>query len=1335
MQITKDFLTQLRNRLKTGNRGTAYLDATTTNGKQKIDVNELKGIDNNLPNSFLIWLLSGTTPTFIIPNSKDILSTQAINTIENLITKSTGIELERGINTLAFGYPILVRKDNKDGKLVAAPLLLWSLRIKRSNNSWKVIRREYDLIYPNEVLQNHLLADSTIDLKEITQNFLNQEDITRELLEDYCKAILRKFNANLGGNSENLVPLNLIDYSPNVTKEVLTEEIGVDPKARIYNSGIFSLFEVQKQSVIEDYESLLKLEKLTFEFGDWENLSFQSLSSVETDPSQQGVLNTMKLQKNILIQGPPGTGKSQTLRAILVNALENGKRTVVVCEKRTALEVLQSGLTNMNLDDLCVLIKDTKSDRKETIKKARNKIDNLKNIPRINTTKIALEQYNKELQKLIDTINERHKKIGKPLLEDQDWTEVVGLLLQEKRKGSIKGKRPFPVSIFSFENGELGEYLYFLNNAEPIFEKYFSLQPHSVWNPEKLISANPFAIQTEIKADVTYYLQEAKFLTEEIENFKETYFELRLKEFNKDVLPIKDGIRRLKEVIQRNSSNDAFFDRNKTRKWYYQFGAIIIKSYENTITDQNHLRELFTWLYGKLIQSDFFGNFPFNPSIKENLEFLEGLESEVTEKEKNSYAIIREEIDGLDFIKDTIKYTPDNYHSFLERYELLRERMAKNQWLIQEEPIPNDERISNYCQKLALIFSEKIENEPAFYAAYEWYNFWHQATPNQKRIIDVIKYTTNWKQTFTVNYLDALLQKNATNELPRNNEDWGKLSNLLENKGRRQVKYIKKLWASKQHQAITQFNQTNQGLAAKNLYNHRKGTIHKRYSLRFITSYDANLFTTIFPIILTTPTACSHLFQDKRDFFDIVLFDEASQLQLPDTFPALLKGKQCIIAGDKHQMPPSNLFQKSMVETERTFDSFDKNIGSNLKEDLLLKSESLLDFAETMGFEEVNLDFHYRSQHPYLIDFSNHAFYEKRLIPQPKVEDYKPIVFIHLADAIYKNRVNEAEAEMVLSILKNNIHQYPDGTYPTVGIATINEDQQKLIAKKINDAKNDDPQSEFANKLNQLENNPDGALFVKNLERLQGDERDALIISTNYGKNEEGKFSRNFSLLNRETGYRRLNVLITRAKCKIYLCTSIPEKEFMNYRAELKTYGNNKRAILYAYIAYAKAVSEAKDNKSRESILNALLGDDLFEHTKENNNSTFKQEVYQKLVEKYGAEKVKMDVPFAGYTLDILFDSTNKMVIDCDGTIYHESEEAYLFDYHRERKLSAYGYFFHRIWSTNWWRDAEKEFKQLCQLIEIYNEKEVKLDTKIKMATAFKDEIFELIKENQSINL
>ena len=184
MQITKEFIKQLRNRLKTGNRGTAYLDATQTIGKQKIDLYQLRGDSDNLPDAFLNWLLNGNTPTFVIPNSIDTLSRQAISTIENIITKSTGIELERGINTLAFGYPLLVRKDKKDGKLIIAPLILWSMRIKLSNNSWKVIRKVNDLVYPNEVLQNHLLADSAIDIKDITHNFLNQEEITQELLKN-----------------------------------------------------------------------------------------------------------------------------------------------------------------------------------------------------------------------------------------------------------------------------------------------------------------------------------------------------------------------------------------------------------------------------------------------------------------------------------------------------------------------------------------------------------------------------------------------------------------------------------------------------------------------------------------------------------------------------------------------------------------------------------------------------------------------------------------------------------------------------------------------------------------------------------------------------------------------------------------------------------------------------------------------------------------------------------------------------------------------------------------------------------------------------------------------
>jgi len=533
---------------------------------------------------------------------------------------------------------------------------------------------------------------------------------------------------------------------------------------------------------------------------------------------------------------------------------------------------------------------------------------------------------------------------------------------------------------------------------------------------------------------------------------------------------------------------------------------------------------------------------------------------------------------------------------------------------------------------------------------------------------------------------------------------------------------IKQLWKVNQYESTTEFNQKDEHYKAKNLYNLRGGKKHALSSLRSIVTYDTNLFTTFFPIVLTTPTVCSHLFQDIRGYFDIVLLDEASQLRIEDTLPVLLKGKQCIIAGDRHQMPPSRSFKKIALDTFDKPTNVEKSNGKYLKEDLLLKSESLLDFAEEMGFDEKYLDFHYRSQHPFLIDFSNHAFYEKRLVPQPTKEQYKPIVFFHLKDSIYTNNVNEAEADLVVSILENNIHSFPDGTYPTVGIATFNEKQQNLIYQKINELKNNTTSSELSNKIEVFETNPKGELFVKNLERLQGDERDVLIITTTFGKNEKGNFSKNFGLLNWDTGYRRLNVLITRAKCKIYVCTSIPEKDILNYQASLKEYGNNKRAILFTYLAYAKAISE-NDEKSRLYILDILLGLNQANNKFQIEDSTFKQEVYQRLHKKYGADKIKINKPFAGYNLDIVFDSINKIVIECDGTINHDSEEAYLFDYHRKVNLEKHGYIFYRIWSTRWWMDAEQEFKKLCRFIEDAGKNRVEVEFPIRMKLAFTDEI------------
>ena len=173
------------------------------------------------------------------------------------------------------------------------------------------------------------------------------------------------------------------------------------------------------------------------------------------------------------------------------------------------------------------------------------------------------------------------------------------------------------------------------------------------------------------------------------------------------------------------------------------------------------------------------------------------------------------------------------------------------------------------------------------------------------------------------------------------------------------------------------------------------------------------------------------LFKGMNGYFDIVMFDEASQLRLEDNLPAILKGKQIIIAGDEHQMPPSNYFSKvfdGAVEDEEDLEEENEIVVD--KDNILLSCESLLDFGSELNFQKKHLDFHYRSRHPFLIDFSNYAFYNQRLKPLPNNFDYVPIKYIQV-NGTFSEHTNEAEAEMVLSIIDKNINRLPNGEYPT----------------------------------------------------------------------------------------------------------------------------------------------------------------------------------------------------------------------------------------------------------------------------------------------------------------
>ena len=468
-------------------------------------------------------------------------------------------------------------------------------------------------------------------------------------------------------------------------------------------------------------------------------------------------------------------------------------------------------------------------------------------------------------------------------------------------------------------------------------------------------------------------------------------------------------------------------------------------------------------------------------------------------------------------------------------------------------------------------------------------------------------------------------------------------------------------------------------------------------------------------------------------YFDIVMFDEASQLRLEDNLPAILKGKQIIIAGDEHQMPPSNYFSKVFDgEVEDEEDVEEEKIVVD-RDNLLLSCESLLEFGSELKFEKQHLDFHYRSRHPFLIDFSNYAFYNQRLKPLPTNFEYVPIKYIQV-NGTFTEHTNEAEAEMVLSIIDKNINRLPNGEYPTLGIATFNIAQRNLIKSKILERQKFSKFEEFNSKIQELEEN---GMFIKNLENIQGDERDVIILSTTYGIGKDRKFAQRFGPINHTKGYKLLNVIITRAKYKVYVCTSIPEQVFMNYKEYLITEGsNNKRAVLYAYLAYSKAVSDS-NNESRVSVLTTLaentpnpisydsfLGADL--------ESPFEEEVYQRLVDELGDKNLIPQLKVSEFRIDLVYDpkivGVPKIAIECDGAKYHSSREAYLYDRHRQKILEDHGFVFHRIWSTNWWDNPSRETAKLVSFIKQIEASNHNLKNHSNTASAFTDDI-EILEE------
>jgi very-short-patch-repair endonuclease len=434
-----------------------------------------------------------------------------------------------------------------------------------------------------------------------------------------------------------------------------------------------------------------------------------------------------------------------------------------------------------------------------------------------------------------------------------------------------------------------------------------------------------------------------------------------------------------------------------------------------------------------------------------------------------------------------------------------------------------------------------------------------------------------------------------------------------------------------------------------------------------------NLLIRLKPCFLMSPLSVSQFLPSSVLKFDLVVFDEASQICTEDAVGAIYRGNQLVVAGDNRQLPPTAFFQQGIAE-EYDWDDID--------DEEFAIFESILDECKGIGLPEKMLKWHYRSKHESLITFSNKRFYNDKLVtfPSSKFEhETLGIRFVYVPDGIYDRggkRNNLREAAVVADLVFEQLRLY---TNKTLGVVAFNLPQMTTIEDEIELRRRAQPECERFFKEDRLE-----GFFVKNLENVQGDERDVIIFSVGYGYDKQGRFPMNFGPLNKPGGERRLNVAVTRAREKVILVSSIKTSNF-----DLNATQTAGVLNLYHYLDYAERGAVA-------------LGLSHFQSSGEH-ESPLEEDVALE-IRRLGYEVISQ-VGCSGYRIDLgVVDPAQPgrflLGVECDGSNYHSAHTARDRDRIRQQVLEAFGWRIHRIWSPDWVNKRDKEIKRLKQAIE-----------------------------------
>ena len=1038
---------------------------------------------------------------------------------------------------------------------------------------------------------------------------------------------------------------------------------------------------------------------------------------IPADASQLNAIEAASNGESFVLHGPPGTGKSQTITALIANALAQGKTVLFVAEKMAALEVVQKRLNALGIGPFCLELHSNTATKKDVLEQLRVATEVTKSTSpeeyALKATRLAslrkeLDSYAHELHhklncglSLFDLVN-RYEEYSDATaikgfdpnmcgilssIELADQSEIVERLIAAGRAVG----HPHDHSLSRIKCTQYSQQLRFsLDEAVENYRQALSIFKTSSETINRIYRQNTsytysyYQILTEITKELSQWedIPEKWAAVEDISGFT-TAVKTMAQHFIKANAIEEELSKRWNKSFLDVDAEEVLYNFNQAETKWALFKALetgkIIRSltvhskvkadkqtavqdtkalvlYQQEIKAGNELLSIYSAHLGDMYSGD---------------ATDWGTIYRLTEKAYESGSRL-----DINFHAKTIrqrcagdKSLLGEYRSFLEAKEAVEKAKAKiynllgiqddvgaSDWIVNELKLcnaiqSNSHNIREWITWNSVCTEASKKGLSPVIAAYEDGMDHDDIVPAYKRAVYQAMAIYAIDHSEALNTFSGTMFNEKIEQYKKIDKDYVELTK----------KEIFCRLAARVPNFTREAAQSSElGILQRAIRSNARGI-----SIRKLLDQIPELLVRLCPCMLMSPISAAQYLDPKRKPFDIVVFDEASQLPTCKAVGALARGENAIIVGDPKQMPPTSFFQSNTLDEE------------NLElEDL----ESILDDCLAINMPQTHLLWHYRSRHESLIAFSNSQFYENKLYTFPSVNDRAMKVQLVHVDGIFtrgKSRVNREEAAVIIDDLKHRCHD-PELSQYSVGIVTFNATQQNLIEDMLNDACAEDAD------LERWAYETEEPIFIKNLENVQGDERDVILFSIGYGPDENGKVYMNFGPLNREGGWRRLNVAVSRARQEMTVYSTLTPDQI-----NLSKTNAAGVAALKLFLEYASGRDLPQDEnlvlqtkQSREGIIHSIC-------------MMLKEQGYQ-TDSPVGHSKYKIDIGVVdprdpnGYVAGILLDGDN----------YETAKTTRDREIAQVSVLNSLGWKILRIWTMDWWDNKKKELNRILQFVK-----------------------------------